>query len=167
MINSSLFFRLPSSFGVLELAPEVLAHFEANKQRRCFSREAGGQLFATFNKPSAIKIVKATGPRLTDQRSVFGYEPDRAAEKIEIWENYAQGFHFVGDWHTHRQKVPMPSSTDNSSMSDMVQQSSHDLPGFIMVIVGQARFPEGLYISFHSRVRSVQLKPLGYDFRQT
>lgn len=163
MIKASLFFRLPSSMGVLELSSEVLAHFEANKQRRCFSREAGGQLFATFNQPSAIKIVKATGPRATDQRSVFGYEPDRAAEKIEIWENYAQGFHFIGDWHTHRQKIPKPSSTDDNSMRDMVQQSSHDLDGFIMIIVGQSGFPEGIYVSFHSRKSSVQLRSLGYN----
>lgn len=157
MTTSSLLFRLPGSLGVLEITAEALAHFDANKQRRCTSREAGGQLFAVFDDKHFMRIMEATGPRRTDRRSLFGYEPDRVAEKAEIADYFARGLHFVGDWHTHRQAVPRPSATDERSMRDLVRNSYHDLPGFIMVIVGQKEFPEGIYVSFHSRAASSQL----------
>lgn len=97
-----------------------------------------------------MKVVEATGPRPTDRRSLYNYEPDRNAEKVEINDRFAQGLHFVGDWHTHRQRRPIPSSTDERNIAELVRFSSHDLAGFILVIVGQAWFPEGLHVSFHS-----------------
>ncbi|WP_340676199.1 Mov34/MPN/PAD-1 family protein [Paraperlucidibaca sp.] len=155
---TSLIYQLPDSLGLLELSESVLAHFEANKQRNRMSCEAGGQLFAQIDNPGKrIKVVDATGPRSTDRRSIFGYVPDRVAEREEIFDSYSRGLHFVGDWHTHRQLQPLPSATDNASMREMVMQSAHDLSGFIMVIVGQACFPGGLCVSFHSKAMSHQL----------
>lgn len=153
-----LVYQLPGSLGILELSEDVLAHFEANKQRGWLSCEAGGQLFAKIDDSGGgIRVLGVTGPRPTDRRSVFGYVPDRAAERAEIFEYYSRGLHFVGDWHTHRQPKPLPSSTDQASMRDMVRQSAHDLAGFIMIIVGQGNFPDGLYVSFHSETTSHQL----------
>lgn len=160
MTSRSLRFKLPFASEILELTPQVLAHFDKHKQKKRWSREAGGQLFATFDEPSLIKIVDVTGPRKSDRRSVFGFEPDRVAEKKEIAERFERGLHFVGDWHTHPQSIPSPSFTDERSMRDMVQSSSHNLRGFVMVIVGQAAFPQGIHVSFHSRVESIQLSLL-------
>ena len=157
MISSSLRFQLPFASGILELTPQALTHFDRYKQNKRWSREAGGQLFATFDEPSLIKVVDVTGPRKSDRRSVFGFEPDRVAEKREIAEFFERGLHFIGDWHTHPQSIPSPSSTDERSMREMVKSSSHNLPGFIMVIVGQAEFPQGIHVSFHSRVESIHL----------
>src|SRR5712664_740639 len=102
--------------------------------------EAGGQLFATVSE-GLIDVIEATGPRPTDQRSVFGYVPDRDAERLEIKERFAAGLHFVGDWHSHRQRHPYPSTTDIESMGDMVQRSDHSLAGFVLIVVDTAKFP--------------------------
>jgi integrative and conjugative element protein (TIGR02256 family) len=154
MIDFPIHFRLPKKWGLLEIAPHVLAHFEVHKQRKMFAREAGGQLFASFEHPSVMKIVDVTGPRQTDKRSMYNYQPDRNAERAEIKERFARGLHFVGDWHTHRQRIPHPSSTDEDSIGELVRFSAHDLPGFVMIIVGQGPFPEGLHVSFHFRAGS-------------
>jgi integrative and conjugative element protein (TIGR02256 family) len=143
--------------GLLELSCPVLAHFEAHKQRRFLACEAGGQLFATFEKPTVMSIVDVTGPRPTDKRSMYGYQPDRIAERIEIKERFERHLHFVGDWHTHRQRVPKPSLTDEHSMRELVRFSSHDLAGFVLIIVGQTDFPKGLHVSFHSKSGSTLL----------
>ena len=158
MINISLRFRLPNGLGSLVLSPTVLTHFEAHKQLKCLASEAGGQLFATFENWSIMNIVDVTGPRPTDKRSMFRYQPDRIAENAEIREQFARGLHFVGDWHTHKQRVPMPSSTDENSIRELVQRSSYDLAGFVLVVVGQTEFPNGLHVSFHTKTGSTILR---------
>jgi integrative and conjugative element protein (TIGR02256 family) len=159
MNDSPLIFHLPDGWGSLAFSQQVLAWFEAHKQHNWFAREAGGQLFATFEGVSMMKIVDVTGPRPTDKRSRNDYRPDRIAERVEIAERFAQGLHFVGDWHTHREWIPRPSSTDEHSIRESVRLSSHDLAGFVLVIVGQADFPAGLHVSFHSKLGSMLLAP--------
>ena len=158
--TSLLRYQLPDALGALELAPNVISHFEAHKQRTFLAREAGGQLFASFQNPTVMLVSDITGPRPTDRRSMNSYEPDRIAEKAEIRERFARDLHFVGDWHTHRQRIPKPSERDEHSIRESVLLSSHDLAGFILVVVGQVAFPEGLHVSFHSKSGSALLVPL-------
>jgi integrative and conjugative element protein (TIGR02256 family) len=156
-LTEALAYSLPGDLGTLIMESDVLAHFEAHKQRKWLSKEAGGQLFATFDDMKTVRVVEATGPRATDKRSLFAYRPDRLAEKVEIADRFAKGLHFIGDWHTHCQKFPEPSPTDEWSMRDLVRLSTHGLMGFALVVVGQADFPDGLHVSFHSPSASSML----------
>ncbi len=149
MTGASLEYLLPNDRGRLRFSPAVLAHLRDYRQLRLWHCEAGGQLFANI-RDKLIDVVEATGPRPTDRRSIFGYEPDRNAERREIKERFALGLHFVGDWHTHRQRFPEPSSTDIRSIGDTARLSDHNLAGFVLVVVGTAKFPAGLHVSFHS-----------------
>jgi integrative and conjugative element protein (TIGR02256 family) len=148
---SALAYTLPEDAGVVVFEPAVLLHLISYRQLKCLAPEAGGQLFASMDEPKVMRIVEATGPRLTDRRSLFGYHPDRKAEKLEITDRYAHGLHFVGDWHTHAQSVPRPSDTDLESMAETVAQSVYDIPGFLLVIVGRRTFSDGLHVSFHQK----------------
>lgn len=157
MSYSSIFYKLPNK-DVIEFTPEALEYLESHKQKGWFSKEAGGQLFSEILGTN-FKIVDVTGPRSTDKRSKYCYIPDREAERIEIKEQYAKGFHYIGDWHTHFQKVPIPSDRDEQSMKEMVAASNYDLDGFLMVIVGQEMFPSGLHVSFYSKSSISELEP--------
>ncbi len=99
----------------LVLCDPVLSHLARWRQTRWYHREAGGQLFARF-EPGRILIKKATGPRWTDRRTRHTYEPDRRAEQREIEAHHSRGLHFVGDWHTHAEPIPTPSTLDIVSM---------------------------------------------------
>ena len=158
MKYSKLIYKLPNDLGFLEFSSEALEHFENNKQRSCFSKEAGGQLFASYEGKNTADVTQVTGPRHKDWRSRFGYEPDLVSEKIEIAEKYKIGLHFVGDWHTHPQDIPYPSAADEYSMKKLVTESIHDLEGFIMVIVGRKPFPNGLHVSFHTATHAYKLE---------
>lgn len=157
MIEHGLDYVLPDDIGTVRLLPLVLSHLNANKQRNWWTREAGGQLFATF-PGSFIEVSDVTGPRPTDRRSRYNYGPDQDAEQREIRERFDRGLHFVGDWHSHPQRFPRPSNIDLCSIQTSVEQSVHDLAGFLLVIVGRAGFPKGLHVSFHSRTTSAVLK---------
>jgi len=126
----------------------ALLHVSLHRQTSCWRREAGGQLFARIHGDE-WSVEQATGPRQSDFRSRFGFRPNRKAEQQEIVERFTAGLHYVGDWHTHPESSPKPSSTDLSSMNDMVSASRHELPGFLMMIVGTRPGPSGFWLSIH------------------
>ncbi|WP_192739785.1 Mov34/MPN/PAD-1 family protein [Bradyrhizobium sp. OAE829] len=133
----------------VRIRSQALATFDAHRQRRFFHREAGGQLFARV-RGNDWEITTATGPRVRDRRGRFSFWPHRASEQTEIFEHHALGLDYVGDWHTHPEHTPKPSPDDLTSIAEVVRRSTHHLPGFMLLIVGRAPFPEGLWASFHS-----------------
>lgn len=152
-------FEVPRSGHVIAFRPEVTAHLAAKRQMHIWQREAGGQLFATFEGGDTV-IRLATGPRALDRRTRYGFVPDRMTERREIREQHAAGLHFVGDWHTHPQTLPVPSPRDLASMTECVRRSEHALAGFLLVVVGRAAAPDGMYValcagSFHERLRCI------------
>ena len=118
------------------------------QQIESFSAEAGGQLFARFSD-AEIRVERATGPRISDRRSRFGYVPDRRREQEEIDALHGRGLHFIGDWHTHPEPRPRPSTSDIRSIQQAVRESTHHLNGFILLIAGTDRFPAGLFVSLY------------------
>lgn len=132
----------------LRIDEAVLEKLFSHRQCTCFHKEAGGQLFAVISK-GVWNVVEATGPRRSDHRSRYGYVPDRAAEQIEIDEQFAKGRHYVGDWHTHPQRRPRPSGSDLSSISKVASQTRHELPGFLLMIVGTRKAPGDVWVSLH------------------
>jgi integrative and conjugative element protein (TIGR02256 family) len=94
-------------------------------------------------------IEEATGPRASDLRTRTLYVPDRAAEQAEIDFWHTRRLHYVGDWHTHPEQHPEPSGSDRESIRESFIRSRHSLRGFLMVIVGTAEFPNGLFVSLN------------------
>ena len=147
-MTSTLTFR---ANGINVLVEDgAVAMFENHRQNRFYHREAGGQLFGHVG-PDYWKIIHATGPDRRDRRCRFGFRPDREREQKEIFYFHAAGFDYLGDWHTHPQDMPEPSSKDIASIEDIVQKSTHHLPGFLLCIVGRVAFPSGMWLSFHNR----------------
>ena len=141
----------------LLISDEVLAHLDGCRQCGRSAPEAGGQLFARFEK-DVISIVHATGPRKRGgRRTRFSFRPSRRIEAKEIDESFAEGMHFVGDWHTHPQARPVPSQCDLNSMAECYQNSRHELDAFVMIIVGTAQGPDGLWIGMHNGEGHVEL----------
>lgn len=124
----------------------VLDHFARHRQLGSRDPEAGGQLFAAISN-GTVTIVQATGPYNRDKRWRFGLLIDNFTRRRDIGRLHKQGLHFVGDWHTHPEPYPTPSGTDHDSMLEMFRRSDHDLAAFLMVIVGQAALPAGLYVA--------------------
>jgi integrative and conjugative element protein (TIGR02256 family) len=122
------------------------------------SPEAGGQLFARLSEKE-VAVSRITGPRLADRRSRYSYVPNRREEQTEIYEMHQKGFHFVGDWHTHPEPVPIPSQSDIRTINEAVAKSRHHLYGFLMIIVGSGSFPISLHVSLNTADRHLRLMP--------
>lgn len=134
----------------LTFTKDVLDLFKSHKQLSIRDLEAGGQLFAYFGDNRNVLISKATGLRPGDKRGRFLFWPNRRRERKEIKDLFAQGYHYVGDWHTHPQRIPTPSEQDIKSAFECYEKSQHNLKHFIMVIVGTDNFPNGISVSIHN-----------------
>jgi integrative and conjugative element protein (TIGR02256 family) len=152
-------YEVGASGQVLVFTLGVLDRFRRYRQLRLWQKEAGGQLFATFDSPRIV-IVEATGPRRSDLRTRTTYAPDRVAEQREIAEMRARGLHYVGDWHTHPEKVPTPSWPDETSIADCFGRSTHGLNAFVLVVVGTAGAPDGLHVAIHNADSRLLLEPM-------
>ena len=151
-------YAVGNSGQILILTDEILDHFDQHRQLSTKSREAGGQLFACLDGKNIV-IKLATGPRSSDRRSYRSFVPNRIAERREIKHLFREGFHYVGDWHTHPEPQPQPSRTDISSFQDMFQKSRHQLARFVMIIVGTAETPRGLYVGIGNHKELIELTP--------
>lgn len=150
-------FALPGGLGDLQLTAAAIGHMLKHKQDRFWKSEAGGQLFATFSD-QLVSIEQATGPRSQDCRTRFGFAPDRDAERREIRAMHQRGLHYVGDWHTHPERRPVPSHRDESSMLETVDLSSRRIPGFVLIVVGNGEMPACLSVSFVQPGRHTELR---------
>lgn len=130
---------------IIKVSKTVLSHFDRSRQSGSKSKEAGGQLFALIDD-NIIFIEQATGPRPSDRRTPLSFIPNRLAERSEIRRLFKKGLHYVGDWHTHPEAKPRPSSTDERSINETFRKSRHQLDGFILAIVGTDPLPSGLFI---------------------
>ncbi len=140
------------------IEPSVVRHLMHHRQLLSTHPEVGGQLFGILEK-FRVRITLATGPRADDKRSRFSFFPCRSRENTEIKECFDAGLHYVGDWHTHPQKKPSPSSIDFDSMTDCFRKSKHQLSHFIMVIVGQDDSHDRWWVSAHDAKRTIRLHP--------
>lgn len=143
---TDLRFPIDGPRGHLVIHKSVLGHFDRHRQISRNDREAGGQLFATYERHT-ITIREATGPYSSDKRRRYLFRPDRAAERRDILKWFRARRHFVGNWHTHPEPVPSPSSTDVRNTRARFIESEHELLAFTMIIVGLAPFPDGLWVS--------------------
>lgn len=141
---------------------EALRHMLWHRQLAPGDAEAGGQLFARLSK-GQIDVLKATGPRRHDLRSRFYFAPSRIAERREIQRLHRQGLHYVGDWHTHPEARPQPSALDLRNIREIFIKSRHAYGGILMVIMGQADLPEGIFVGIADALQVTQLTPVSAD----
>lgn len=158
-LSLMLIYPIGSSGQSLTLSPDVMDHFRRHQQLYWWQREAGGQLFARV-RGKEVLLAEATGPRPTDHRGRTSYLPDRRAEQQEIDERFPLGLHFVGDWHTHPEDHPSPSLVDLHSTAEGVRRSRHSLNAFVMIVIGRALLPKGLFVSLHDGQVCHRLAPL-------
>lgn len=123
----------------VELSETVIHRLAQQRQTSRRHVEAGGQVFGQIEH-RLWRIEACTGPRPTDMRSPCGYAPNPEVENAEIVTMYDQGLHFLGDWHTHFQKVPAPSRQDITTTQRCYRRATTALPGFLLIIVGRT-FP--------------------------
>lgn len=143
MADRDIVFELRNN-RVLHIASSVINYLADHRQLDSEKSEGGGQVFAKIDG-ECISVRKVSGPYPMDRRARFSFEPDKEIQAKDIRSFFRKGLHYVGDWHTHPERIPKPSSTDINSMQDSFRRSKHNLDSFILMIVGTDEIYLGLY----------------------
>ncbi len=155
---NDIIYILPNSEHQLIFASKVLQTFSAYRQRKNDS-EAGGLLFAEFDLP-IIRIIEASTPNKRDKRWKTLFIPYRFLQRRLIIQRFKEGYHFIGEWHTHPIVEPTPSLLDLKSTTDAFLKSRHELNYFVMAIVGNTLKKLKLWVSIHDGLHCYHIETL-------
>lgn len=155
----SITYRLPGAAWTLEFDSLVVDFLGGHVQKGRLAKEAAGQLYARELSGDAIHVEVATvlAEARSTRTNVLVDIPSAEAERVA---RFAQGFHCVGFWHSHPEPVPHPSGEDLMFAADHARAARSHLTGLVFVIVGTARFPEGLCVGLHDGVRWTLAAPI-------
>lgn len=132
----------PDRRVLVNLSDAVLAVFRDHIQGDA-DREAGGILIGSVHG-SNIAVLEATRPSWMDKRFRFLFErlPFRHGHISQArWKASGGTVRYLGEWHTHPQDLPSPSSLDRSEWNSLARKRADRRP-MLAVIVGR----KGLYV---------------------
>ncbi|MDP2560765.1 Mov34/MPN/PAD-1 family protein [Psychrobium sp. 1_MG-2023] len=112
----------------------VLQALESHRQLKLKQAESGGILIGEY-RGEHINIVEATEPSRGDRRSRYRFF--RRSERhqtlaTKAWNESGTTKTFIGDWHTHAEDHPSPSSIDTKDWRRKFQKRP-------MVVIIQGR----------------------------
>ncbi len=127
--------------GVIKLGAESLEAVRAFEQHKPDDAEAGGVLLGRRIRGAHDVVVdQVTVPMQGDERSRYGFHRDAEAHQREVdlaWQTSGGACSYLGEWHTHPEPVPTPSSIDLNDWSRRLQNDTFDGDALYFVIVGQ------------------------------
>jgi integrative and conjugative element protein (TIGR02256 family) len=147
-IEAGLVFRRQDGSGV-KLSSEALSEMRAFRQTRANHTEAGGILLGRYIVGCRdVVIDEITIPMQGDKRMrlAFRRSPERHQEVIDSrWEASRGTCQYLGEWHTHPELSPTPSSTDLSDWRRRLRadQFAGDSLLFIIMGIREVRVWEG------------------------
>ncbi|MNK11142.1 Mov34/MPN/PAD-1 family protein [compost metagenome] len=143
---------------LVHLQENVLETMSAHAQHRASDLEAGGILLGAV-RGNNLEITFATTPVASDSRHPYLFErkSDSHREIAELlWLRSGGTIRYLGEWHTHPQDHPKPSSIDISEWRILVNKRVDKRP-VLAIIVGR----KSLHIELvYSNVSSSVLQPI-------
>lgn len=127
------------------IAPDVLDRIIADARRFAGRRERGGILLGLRRGPH-LHVNDATLPMPRDWGTMFSFHRSAAAhQKVALrrWKASAHTMDWMGEWHSHPQRLPAPSSIDLRSWRRMVEDRGAPM---VFVIVGYEALWVGLCV---------------------
>jgi integrative and conjugative element protein (TIGR02256 family) len=123
---------------LLSFSEPVLAVFEKYVQVESLDNEAGGLLLGTI-RGSNILVGEATVPTVWDKRLRYFFERmpfGHYSIAKARWKNSDGTVRYIGEWHTHPEDHPHPSSLDRIQWNKL-SQKREDKRSMLAVIVGR------------------------------
>lgn len=128
--------------SILVLPNRLLSKLRAALAMSGYDFESGGILLGSKEAQSPRFIVKElTLPSSLDTRKRFAFvrsknSANRAIERA--WRASGGTVNYLGEWHTHNEKSPCPSSADQNLIGDLVVDGSIPFGRIFMLIAGNS-----------------------------
>lgn len=124
----------------LSLPTTVLESIHAHMNRKGFQIESGGILLGTRSTVSpSFEITHASLPSRFDVAHKFSFirKKDPANDKIRsAWANSGGTVNYLGEWHTHDESLPVPSTVDRQLINQVIKDKACSFDRVFMLILG-------------------------------
>lgn len=140
----------------IRVAKGVLDQVVVYRQSAKGDYESGGQLFGVISR-SQVLVLRATGPYPGDTRGRYSYRSEPMAAQKAIEAMHAEGLLYLGEWHTHAENFPSPSTADSGTMDKILRKSILNTNLLVLLIVGRNEGPAGLSLSIACKNQVVWL----------
>lgn len=140
--------RFDNGGGVLAFSQEAVVTIRRYRQLRPFSKEAGGAMLGRHILDcDDVVMDEVTVPQRNDRRTRFGFfrSKDHHWLALRRWEASGGTRAFLGLWHTHPEKHPVPSTTDLRDWRNACKRSRYfgDFLYFAIVGISETRVWRG------------------------
>lgn len=154
--------RLPRrAAGQLLVEPDVMAVLARHRQVRHDAPEAGGILLG-YRRGPHLHAIEATEPAAADRGSRFRFDRSASAHQriaLDRWRHSGGTLTYLGEWHTHPELTPRPSSLDLASWRELCKR--HRAP--LLFLIAGIGADDWFGVSGHLRVCRVHLQPVPGD----
>lgn len=119
--------------------PPVEQFFAEIEETFDYRLESGGILVGTRKPGTLLTVTDVTSPQKSDRRLPFRFRRSPTGhQKImdALWEESGYEKMYLGEWHTHREPRPTPSSVDTSGWKRLAK-SKQNTPWMLFLILGQ------------------------------
>lgn len=123
----------------LIILEHALQQMHAFAQHRWWNSEAGGILLGRHLLESHDVVVdEVSTPQDTDRRSRFSFFRSRKHEQVarQRWFEEHGTSAYLGLWHTHPQRDPMPSDVDEHDWQQAVANDTYEGDRLFFPIIG-------------------------------
>lgn len=145
----------------LSLSADVYGKYLAYMDKYNFKIENGGIIVGILN-PAEKKIIATdvTEPQKKDRCSALGYKrAEFGHQEImdKLWEESKHTKTYLGEWHTHNQRIPQPSFIDRRNWLEISRRKQNS-DWLFFVIVGTVQI--GIWTITSGRI--VQMNRVGH-----
>ncbi|WP_342560608.1 Mov34/MPN/PAD-1 family protein [Psychrobacillus sp. FSL W7-1457] len=132
--------RFEYSNCTVEIKKQVLDEFKKYIQTKPSKKESGGILIGRYIKDTPNAIVDlCTTPQPEDRQKRYFFKRSKKyhQEILDlIWEKSNSTQNYLGEWHTHPELRPIPSSHDLKEWGNLLSKQNEDVRYIFFVIVG-------------------------------
>ncbi|MBR7797894.1 hypothetical protein GT022_17835 [Agaribacter marinus] len=124
----------------LKINDDVLDRLRVYRQLESTDTEAGGVLMGRFLEGSGdiiIDLITEPTEKDTRERCFFRKYLETHQEIVDkVWEESDGTFNYVGEWHTHPEKHPSPSSHDRKEWKKVLRKTQCESSFLFFIIIG-------------------------------
>lgn len=137
MYNVATFYQFTSG-TLLEISATAITTLLRHRQY-LGAYEAGGILLGYILPNDRVVIDFASEPTAVDRASAVSFERDAVAAQnlIDVmWHSSNGTCIYLGEWHSHSERLPQPSLQDRRMIRNMVRMTQMEVNFLFLVIVG-------------------------------
>lgn len=131
-----------SNGTMLRISPTLVRESAERLRQLGFCSESGGVLIGVrVANEVAYELRRITYPGLQDERSPFSFLRSKTAANRILRKRWAFSNgqeNYLGEWHTHNEESPIPSTVDIKLMEQMVEDGISSFDAIFMLIIGNS-----------------------------